>query len=374
MKKLNDEQNEKMRYRQIQLDDRLLKINNLINGRGKSFYPFITDRNGAVSEKKTDAFISGLMESLEHYLSVSGKPRIDKNTEEAYRSFLYYALFGLIWTDNKRCTEAVHTVMSETFSDIIDFAGDTKHIECDSYDEFCAMAYRNYRDGASGLPYFFSRMWESLQLLGFAEPFLMWQSREALLGLCREYAKENNISEEDNQRYIDEINDWFDDTDYPEQEFGDEEEMSSEQLEELISEFGEEIERMENISGEIDSLEDDKDYEDNELLRGYSAEEMTAFEKWRAENEMLDISAYWRENAVVDHKRFMESCKNFTRLYFGIDREKMLDDITHMVDTFLFENKLSAFSYGDAYGLVTYQIEKMQDRIEREIERAKKIC
>ena len=373
--KLTKEQNEKMRYRQIILDERLLRINNMINGRGHSFYRFITDENGMVSHEKINDFIYELMESLERHNAAFGKRELDELTREAYSDFLYYAVCGLIWTNNKRCTEATLTVVSETFADIIDFAADLESTTYSSYDEFLMAVYVEYRKSTSGLPHFFARMQESLRLLGFSDPFLMMRPRENLLELCKKYAEENNISDEENKRYIDEINDWFDDTDYSEQQYEECEEMPSEQLEEQLAEAGEKYDRMKNISDEIDSLGENENYENSELLRGYSSEEMTDFEKWRAENKMLDLSVYWREDIISEKSGpFMENCNIFAALYFSIDRKKMLEDITNMIDTFLFERKLSAFSFGDAYGLVTYQIEKMQDFIEKEIKRAKKIC
>ena len=370
--KITKDQAEKMRYRQILFDEKLIEINNMINGHGRSFYPFITDENGKVSNEKTDAFISELINSLKHYRSASEEKKLDKTAEEAYRCFLYYSCLGLIWTADKRCSTAVKTVISETFADIIDFADCLKHINYNSYDEFIMAAYKDFREGTSELPQFFVRIWESLRLLGYAEPFVYMQSREVLLELCRKYAAENNISDEENSRYIDEINDLFDDTDYPEQEFDDGEEDDG--IDALIEEFIAEEEKNQKIADAIDALGEDNDYSDSKLLKEYSSEEIEEIESWNAEQKMLDTSVYWRDNTVVDHKRFFDSCDKFIRLYFSIDRQRMLEDITHMIDTFLFEHKLSAFSFGKAYGLVTYQIEKMQNSIEKKIERAKMIC
>lgn len=371
-KKFTKDQAEKMRYRQILLDEKLREISNMINGRGQSFYPFITDENGKVSDEKLNAFISELINSLEHYRGASEEEKFDKTTEEAYRCFLYYACLGLIWTADKRCSSAVQTVISETFADIIDFAEKLTHINYKSYDEFIMAAYKDFREGASELPQFFVRIWESLQLLGYAEPFIYMQSREVLLELCRKYAEENNISDEENSRYIDGINALFDDTDYPEPEFDAEEEDDA--IDALMEEFIAEEERDQKIADAVNALGEADDYSDSELLKEYSSEEIEEIENRNAERKMLDISAYWRDNTVADHKRFFDSCDSFIRLFFSIDRRKMLEDITHMTDTFLFEHKLSAFSFGKAYGLVTYQVGKMQDSVERKIERAKIIC
>ena len=370
--KITKEQAEKMRYRQILLDEKLREINNMINGWGHSFYQFVTDENGKVSDEKTDMFISELINSLEHYRSTSEKEKLDETTEEAYRCFLYYACHGLIWTADKRCSAAVQTVVSEIFADIIDFADDLSNINYNSYNDFIMAAYKEHRESTSELPHFFVRICESLRLLGYAEPFLMMQSREVLLELCKKYAEGNNISDEENICYIDEINDWFDDTGYPEPEYGEEEDNDS--MDDLIAELVDEEERNQKIADALDALSENDDYSDSETLRGYSSEEIEEIENWNNTQKMLDISVYWRNNTVVDHKRFFDSCDKFIRLYFSIDRKKMLDDITYMIDTFLFEHKLSAFSFGKAYGLVTYQVEKMQDSIEIKIERAKMIC
>lgn len=371
-KKFTREQAEKMRYRQILLDEKLREISNMINGRGQSFYPFIADENGKVSDKKLDAFISELMKSLKHYRSASEEGKFDKTAEEAYRCFLYYACLGLIWTADKRSSSAVQTVISETFADIIDFAEGLAQVNYSSYDEFLTAAYKDLREGTSELPQFFVRIWESLQLLGYAEPFAYMQSREVLLKLCKKYAEENNISDKENSRYVDEINALFEDTYYPEPEPDFEEDEDS--INAMIEEYIAEEEKKQEIADAIDALGEDDDYSDSELLKEYSSEEIEGIENWNAEQKMLDTSAYWRSNTVADHKRFFDSCSSFIRLYFSIDRRKMLDDITHMIDAFLFEHKLSAFSFGRAYGLVTYQVEKMQDRIETKIERAKTIC
>lgn len=371
-KEITKEQAEKMRYRQIILDEKLIRINNMINGRGRSFYPFITDKNGKISAEKTDEFISELINSLEHYRSALGEEKLDEASKEAYKYFLYYACFGLIWTEGKRRLEYGQTVISETFADIIGFADDLGSINYGSYDEFIKAAYESFRKGSTRLPYFLERARESLQLLGYADPFMAAQPREVLIELCKNYAEEHNISDEENSRYISEINDLFDFDNYPDPEFDCEEDEDS--INAMIEEYIAEEEKKQEIANAIDDLGEDEDYGDSELLREFSSEKLKEIESWRSELNAENISAYWRNNIVADHKRFFDSCDKFIRLYFNIDRQKLHDDITHMTDTFLFEHKLSAFSLGKAYGLVTYQVGKMQDSVEKKIKRAKMIC
>lgn len=372
--KFTREQAEKMRYRQIILDEKLIKLNNMINGRGRSFYPFIKDENGTISAEKTDEFISELINSLKNYRSAMGEKELDETAEEAYRCFLYYACSGLIWTEGKRRLEACRTVISETFADIIDFADDLKSINYGSYDEFIEAVYENFRKGTPRLPSFLARAEESLQLLGYADPFMTMQPREVLLELCRNYAEKHNISDEENSRYISDINDMFDYDGYPAPEPETDCREDEDSINAMIEEYIAEEEKKQKIADAINALGEDEDYSDSELLREYSSEKLEEIEGWRSELTGENISAYWRDNTVADHKRFFDSCNKFIRLYFSIDRKKMLDDITHMTDTFLFEHKLSAFSFGKAYGLVTYQVEKMQDSVEKKIERAKIIC
>ncbi len=370
--KFTREQAEKMRCRQIILEEKLMKLNNIINGRGCSFYPFIKDEKGKITDEKTDKFISELINSLKNYRSALGEKELDETAEEAYRYFLYYACYGLIWTEGRRRLEACQTVISETFADIIDFADDLSSIKYGSYDEFIEAAYENFRKGTSRLPHFLMRAEESLQLLGYADPFMAMQPREVLLELCGNYAEKHNISNEENSRYISDINDMFDFDGYPDP--GTDFEEDEDSINAMIEEYAAEEEKKQKVADAINALGEDEDYSDSELLRGFSPEELEETESRRSELSSENISAYWRNNIISDQRRFFNSCDKFIRLYFSIDRKKMLDDITHMTDTFLFEHKLSAFSFGKAYGLVTYQLGKMQDSVEKKIERAKIIC
>lgn len=322
-KKITEEESEMLYYRRVLLDDKLRKLTGMIDGRGSSFYPFITDSEGRVSNERTDNLISCLMESLDRHLKLTGRPSPDKDREEMYRTFLYCAMFGLKCFANPERPSVSTTAVSKTFADIVEFA---------EFLEPC---------GAE-TSYFFDCISESLRLLGYV-------------------VGGPDYEDEDTEGWQNEQSD----------SLTDEELASLEEQERISAEaFFEEEERLEVIFEALDSLGEDQLYTDNEVLREYSMEEIMDFERRKAEKELLDSAEDWREN-IADHHRFFDSCDRFTKLYFSTDHTDMKKDIENMIDTFLYENGISAFSFGEDYGLITYHIEKIQSRIEAEIERAK---
>lgn len=87
---------------------------------------------------------------------------------------------------------------------------------------------------------------------------------------------------------------------------------------------------------------------------------------------LLAVNPEWKSRIVFDGNTLYENFQRFLQLYFDSpDRVRFAEDIGNMVDTFLYEHGVSAFSPGDDYGMIHYYIDRMKIRIERKIERGK---
>ena len=378
-KKITKSQNELMYYRQAILNDRLRMLNNLINGRNSSFYPFIEDKDGKASEKKVDKLISDLLKSLEHHFQFSGRGSLNDDTAEMYRCFLYCAMFGLKYKENPKFPSVSDRTFPKTFADITEFAESIESSGCKSYGDFLMLEYSLYRDNFKESSYFFDRMSESIRMLGMS--FVKELPSEVQKKLCMDYAKENNISEEENEYYISDAEGVFESEEFlkweEERYAAAESEWEHEDMEELERHQEEEFLKMwqeaEKVAAALEALPEGASYEDNEFLRNYTEEQIVnIMAEYDFYNDSGDAEAlaHWRENRV-NAARFFDSYNRFAELYFTINHDNMVNDIINMTDTFLFENQLSAFSFGEDYGIINHQLEKMCNQIKNEIKRSR---
>ena len=108
-KKLSYDETVVFRARKQLFKEQIDTALNLVCGRNISFYPYITTKNGKISEKKLDKFINDI-------LTVS---YLADNKKELYECFLYCAIMGIAEYDEY--SKYVKR-KSETFADIIALA------------------------------------------------------------------------------------------------------------------------------------------------------------------------------------------------------------------------------------------------------------
>lgn len=85
--------------RKRMLDDQLEKLKNRMTGRDNSFYPFITNRSGEISERKLDAFIKELTDKPMEYTNSNSFYLSRYDAKRSYKKlckcFLYCAIQGI---------------------------------------------------------------------------------------------------------------------------------------------------------------------------------------------------------------------------------------------------------------------------------------
>ncbi|MCH5193287.1 MAG: hypothetical protein J1F11_04945 [Oscillospiraceae bacterium] len=315
--KITAEENKNRHYRHLVLEDKLRTLGNMINGRGSSFAPFITDEGGKVSDKKVDRFISDLINCYKHECEISGSPLPDENKEEMYRSFLYCSIMTLKTKPNRRCPSAERTVVSESFADIIELA---EHLH----------------------PYAHDCFYDSARMLGYNFPANDDSDLEEISYAESIQYEERMENDPDFRRNMEKLH-----------------EMSAEN-------YLAEQERNKPLFEALDLLSEDESYKDNEMLADRSEKDLKEIEEKKAEQEMFDTIYNWRKN-TVDGIKFFENLVKFSDLYFmDLEPPPLADDIKNMVDIFLYEHKLSAFSLEDSYINILYHIEEMKNRIRQE--------
>lgn len=391
--KITENQRNKMRYRRMVIQDKLKEIERLVTGRAESFLPLISDKNGRVSKEKTKRFISEMLGAFRRYIEFHPRRKLREETLEMYESFLYCAVMSLGIERSRRDREVIHRSASSVFEDIVRRAENVEIVGCGSYDRYladCFCAYQNacdrrderqreiqndpnpafrnaVADLGSTLPEtdsdFFIGVKSSLEFLGYP-PFMECFTDETLRALRKGYKQNEELSESETEKKTGKSL-----SSIPIAEYDYEEDAKYAYL----MEFAQKLDRNEQIDEAIDSLPEHETYADDKALGSFTPEEIRKREQDKADDELLAVRAEWEQLIIYDKETLYQSFQRFLRLYFDSpDRRYFVEDIENMVDTFLYENGLSAFSLGDDYGMINYYIDRMTSRIKREIARGKR--
>lgn len=382
-KKITAEQQERLAYRLAMLRYKLKCIEDDVTGRGISYLPIITDADGIIDDEKLDAFISGLLDSLDHYIEICPDHVIDEHTREMYRKFLYVAVKTLKDRPNRRCPSVNITDWARTFGDIIEAAENVEIPSCKSYRQFLKIIYARYRNERSYLPELLNLAHEGLKFMdlhGYEDHFIDNLPRDIRLELCREFAEENDISDNENGVYVsiaddpeEFLNGWIK---YQEEQ-AEQDDTPPEDLDRMIGELAEdyikEKAKRQPFLDAVRSLDETEDYGGDELLSTLTDDEKEDYEhEAEFEHMIYDAIPHWLVYIAADHEAYLKNYTEFVRLYFDGDHSWLCRDIENMIDTYLFEHGISAFSFGDRYGLITHQLDRAKRHIGSEIERAKK--
>ena len=358
--KMTAEQLELMRSRKLILNNRLNALSELIAGRGAALAEFTADENGNISEEKVSSLISELIGCLNRRRRLEKRRVLGKKDEEMYRAFLYLAIAGLVPGQNG-------LMPPESFSDIIKFAEGLEDSGLKSYSDFLAADLHGFVTWYCSVE--FSRF--DLPIVGtfgilkylvrdYMEHFVLYSmDRNEQARLCGEYAERFGMSGDEKQRLTDDvlyqIYDYENDLKaYDEYMRGLAAEEEAAQRAEYEKQVGEG-----SFTGSFEEyLSDLEPPVTDEDIERLSSDDSDYYN---------DTAAAWLE--TLDAGRFCGSYDKFAELYFKGDRSDFVKDISEMTDTFLFEHKLSAFSFGDDYLTVNYYLGRCISRIEKEIER-----
>ncbi|MBD5105084.1 MAG: hypothetical protein HDT47_09540 [Ruminococcaceae bacterium] len=373
---ITENQRDKMRYRRKVLQDRLKELEHLVTGRGESYLPLISNEKEKVTKEKTEQFISEMLGAFQRYIKFNPHRTLSGKTLEMYESFLYCAILSLDMEHSRRDYKVINWRISSVFEDIVNRAEKVEIVGCNSMDSYMKECYRAYRtacdmrdehrrksmndpilrnfsfDIGPAMPEtdseFCIEVKRSLELLNYPT-FIECFADEAMRKFREDY---ENGAEKPTVPLNVELPSF---THYDDEENGG---------------FALRHERDRLIDEALDSLGEDETYDDSKMLKNFTDEEIRAREQGRAQEELYAVEAKWKDEIVFEGETLIQNFVQFLSLYFeSPDRRYFAEDIRNMVDTFLYEHRISAFSLGNDYGMISYYIDRTKSRIEKEIER-----
>ena len=333
-------------YRRETLDRKLENIKNTLNGRNSSFLPFITNENGKARAEKLDAFVDELLAPL----ASTNKDRLT----DLYRSFFYCALTGYADYDEKydpagfmaACLpQMLVERLSESFADIAALAS-----ACRNIGSIGKLRELEYEAGTGDL--YPDEEYEQLGrfwLMADRMYFLI-TGKDITDTLSDDEAGAHEEAHEPDYELMDDGTEWLPETDD-------------------ISEDGED-----NTDGENDNswLEDEADREAEEAVEDYRAamgyDSVYSWEEWKKTvSDAAKESFERRYDHLPDRDKYVGMYLRFRELIFtsGVTAEEMNADIGELIDIFLYRHRLSAFSHGDDYGLITYNLDRVDKFMNR---------
>lgn len=334
--KLNSETADFMDFRHEEFDKQLKEINDIVTGRNTELSAYISDENGKASDEKIDCLISELIEGLINYhkqLYSSLPYNLSEETRELYECFLYCTIQGV--AHMKYVDLLPYTVVRQvaTFSDILDIL----------YNSF---TYKDRREllGIEQLGYpvdsgdtgFFRNCDLAYEILTGSGIM------DALTDEETEIVNDIRKPQAEQQVYDDNADD--EEEDYFKQ-------VERELLAQKPPMTDEEmLERLEGSYGESEPLISDDEAE-------LCAQAEDSHNEWK--------------NSVISPERFIAKYLRYRELFFAIDHSKMRDDIEKMIDVFLYEQGLSAFSLGKNYVMIPYRTERFCGILKSEIRKAR---
>lgn len=334
--KLTKETADFMDFRLETFNERLKEISNIVTGRNTELATYISDEDGKISDERIDGLISDLIEGLINYdqqLYSHLIYTLPEETRELYECFLYCTIQGVAHMKYVDILQHTEVERVTTFSDILDILNNSFTYRDRS--ELLYIEQLGY-PVATGDTGFFRCCDVAYEILTDSNIMNVFSDEEAEI-VTEMRGKQRSMEVYDD--YDDE-----DDDDY-------EKRFAREQLSQAPPLTEEEL--FNRFYGIHDEYE--------EQISDYEQEE---WEKVTASHNA------WK-STVVDPDKFIARYKRYRELYFTINHTKMRDDIEKMIDVFLYEHGLSAFSMGERYGMITYRTERYRNAISSEIRKAR---
>lgn len=315
--------------RRDMLCEQLEKLKNRMTGRDNSFYPFITNKSGTISERKLNSFINELAVKP---MKAAGSNSFFLNEWDAgpkykklCKCFLYCAVQGIA-DYNEDYAYAKRT--SSLFSDIVSLAEHKKNL---FYRNERMLFQYEFEDSMYEEATFFSEYHEG----GF------FRYCDALYKLLTG----NDIAEIIPKELYSQIRDTFLEKDAQENGFN-----SAEEYAEYLDSINYEYENFDEDGDEyLESLDETKRAEIEKEYKDYADFIAEEDEKQRKGK------AAFAENylkTVVSPEKYIEKYLTFRKLFFSLpqyERKIFFDDIVLMVDAFLYDHGLSPMMDDDIY-------------------------
>ena len=335
--KLTKETADFMDFRLETFNERLKEISNIVTGRNTELAAYISDEDGKISDERIEHFVSNLIEGLVNYnqqLYSHLLYKLSDETRELYECFLYCTIQGVAHMKYVDILQHTEVERVTTFSDILDILNNSFTYRDRS--ELLYIEQLGY-PVATGDTGFFRCCDVAYEILTDSNIMNVFSDEEAeIVTEMREKQRSMEV--------YDDPDDEDNDDDYEKQ-------FAREQLSQAPPLTDEEL--FNRFYGIHDEYEEQiSDYEQ---------------EKW----EKVTASHNAWKSTVVDPDKFIARYMRYRELYFTINHTKMRDDIEKMIDIFLYEQGLSAFSLDERYGMITYRTERYRNAISSEIRKAR---
>ncbi len=310
-----------MQYRRNRVEAEFARIRRELEGYGKSVYTNIEDEEGHIDPVRLDVMIADMLDALDRHLELSEKEPLDEKQREWYRAYLYCVIaspdIDMMWL-------IPEYISSRCYEDIFKFADFDPAIQ--DMKEFIWNENHEWRyeaDVQSDILFYLMHSYCTL-----SEKHISTTYDEEQKEIYEKLKPVLSLSVEDRAP----------DKDLYEQ------------------------------TGGLDETDDPYDEIPDDVL--YEMAQQTAEEDQRVYDEKVMSVDRWREH-VGDAKRYEEEYLKFRRLFFTADLARMKEDMKNMVDTYLYEEKISAYTLWDEYGIVSDALEAVPGRIRRAIEKAR---
>ena len=386
--------------RKRDLEKSLEQIRDVMEGGSTNLHALIQNEDGVINPEKLDQMVEDLMESLAHYKENFGEEPMPDTLREWYKSYLYCAILSpkyiyahcMYWeyTTGKNFRDlsiyAKELMGYDSLQELIWTENHEWSSEIDVGEDF--IFYMNdclHKLFQKEMKEYYTE--EEKQALSEVEPALEWSLEDRIDGYT---IKEQIVYEEEQERKQEELlrqeenkrTEGLSET---------EEGKDAEELQKQI-EIGIEIVtalETRRIRRQVESEEEenpgevDLSKEERELYQYFDENgnpsdqppyyDNTEFLEWEEQQEIENcvyLINCW-EKTIPDPERLLKEYLRFRELFFKVDKSRFADDMRHMVDAYLYENEISAYSLDDTYALVDKAVNGTVERLQREIRRAR---
>lgn len=341
--------------RRTRMEDLLGQVGDVIKGYDKTYENKIINDEGVVDDARLEELITQIMSAAHEDYS--------PEKEELYRSFLYCTILGIAWKNHISSMEDFEREPYEpaqTYGDIVRMARDTGRSACRSRADLlkaeCGYFSHRFHD-------FFAYAQQVFFLLGGEEEgSLFTEEEEAFLEREIELfnkrsvkAAEEFYAKEEEMKKVRMAEDPL---------YAEEVRLEKELSDAADEELADRLERGEDVYdilyGSMEEEEEEPWWE--ELTRQLEAGETAVLQR------IPDAEKYKRY-----YLRFREmSYTEGTEGKLTWDGEAFAGAIAEMVDLYLYEQRLSAYSLEETYGLVTDSVKRLPGVVREAVRKARR--
>ncbi|MBR1854614.1 MAG: hypothetical protein IJ794_15970 [Lachnospiraceae bacterium] len=366
--------------RKQMLEAELEEIRRVMSGHSNDIYEQIMGEDDRIDAGKLDRMIGQMMEALAHYKECCGEEPLTEEQEQWYRSYLYLAITGPKYI-YAHCTNWIY-YSDKFFADLYKLADG--HMDRKDLHDLIWRERHTWSCEDDVDEDFLFTMTEALQSLTGKDidAFYTEEERAAFKDVepALEWSVDDRIDSMDVMEQIEQEKRWAEETaaagDGDDTEETAEDDAKTER--ETAAEYTGTMEKTPVTESVVDTgnLAMEEDFEDGRMYE----EEIYETPEWDTDmmetwfqmrmDEARESVERWMGRLPVEN-RFEEEYLHFRRNLLVVDHSHLQSDMEHLVEAYLYEQGISAYSLDDTYGLVDKALEMTKAGLYREIGRAR---